>query len=105
MKTIDNIKFGDILHLHGEKLIVICPRHNNTTSVVDKWGEVEFVVTTLFDEFYVPPEDGFKQQVLKDWRSQSLDFSRDTLGGKFVTTLEFMAEFMYRYGYSRGVKV
>lgn len=105
MKTIDNIKFGDILHLHGEKLIVICPRHNNTTSVVDKWGEVEFVVTALFDEFCVSPEDKFQEQVLKDWRSQSLDFAHETLGGEFVTTLEFMAEFMYRYGYSRGVKV
>ena len=105
MKTIDNIKFGDVLHLHGEKLIVIAPSGTAGIKVVDQFGKVEFVVTTLFDEFYVSPENKFQEQVLKDWRSQSLDFAHETLGGEFVTTLEFMAEFMYRYGYSRGVKV
>ena len=103
MKT--DLKFGDILHLHGNKLIVIAPKGLTATKVVDEWGQVQTVVTTLFDEFYVSPRKEFHQQVLKDWRSQDLDFSRDTLGGEFSTTLEFMAEFMYRYDYLKGAKV
>ena len=71
-------KFGDIVHVNGNKYLFILIDEDGDYKLVGSEGETYYVQWEEIDEYKPDPEQELRQRILNDWCSQSLDLAFDT---------------------------
>lgn len=87
------LEFGQVVHVSGIPFAVVWERNGQVMSV-DVEGRTEVCAKEHFDEFKPCPKQERKENLLKLWRGQSLDFAQDSeksgiyTVGSFINFLE-----------------